>query len=741
MSDKALTTKQTKESARKREPARPVAQKLVVQVQQADLGTLQRAVANPRVARPSDILALQRTVGNQAVTRLIQTKLTVSAAGDRYEQEADRVAEQVMTVPAPRSAPSSVQRAAEEEEEVQTKPLATSITPLVQRQGSPEEEEVQTKPLVQRQGAPEEEEVQTKPLVQRQEAPEEEEVQTKLLPSTALRTSVQRQGVPEEEEVQTKPLVQRRGDGSFEAGPELESRLAAHKGGGSLLPEDVRAYMEPRFGADFSGVRVHAGGEAAQLNRALSAQAFTHGQDIYLGEGRYGPDSDVGKRLLAHELAHTLQQGASKRIAGWWPTGHRLVTELALKQGNLSKLYDPKAQQYLIDRSPDVDFIQDQILTMNEGIELGASRIETYESLIKAGQKQQAQAMWDNNELHYRKPEYMLSHGEGGLYKEADPAGINEAMTAKLVRKAADKWNWDQEDTHGSSLSTLSDALHQAEDRGSHGEGRKFTGHDSRLMVKKWAKDHKRPLQSWEKWEGAPPEAAKGAWEPDNFSVNQRGAVLGVGFAQGALGEFANLIQAHPELLQIHGPGTSATEKRAMRAKKWMWFQSKSSGLGARLIGKSGKGRTTWGKKSALEKIFENKQELILSGELKEGEYETAKKAPTGGGLKETDKARLGKGFAFYEHGAGFETEFSNAQKKFRELAQSRFKKGGKKKSERIREAQAYFVSRTSAVKDNPQALAQISDQIQKAYEQVFHVRLYPEGQTPWEQLGKMGIK
>jgi hypothetical protein len=75
------------------------------------------------------------------------------------------------------------------------------------------------------------------------------------------------------------------------------------------LPENIRAYMEPRFGADFSGVRVHAGGEAAQLNRELSAQVFTHGQDIFLGDGKYDPGSDAGKRLLAHELTRTIQRG------------------------------------------------------------------------------------------------------------------------------------------------------------------------------------------------------------------------------------------------------------------------------------------------------------------------------------------------------------------------------------------------------------------------------------------------
>jgi hypothetical protein len=66
--------------------------------------------------------------------------------------------------------------------------------------------------------------------------------------------------------------------------------------------------MEPRFGVDFGGVRVHTGAEAAQMSRDLSAQAFTHGQDIYLGAGRYDPGSSAGKRLLAHELTHVIQQ-------------------------------------------------------------------------------------------------------------------------------------------------------------------------------------------------------------------------------------------------------------------------------------------------------------------------------------------------------------------------------------------------------------------------------------------------
>jgi hypothetical protein len=66
--------------------------------------------------------------------------------------------------------------------------------------------------------------------------------------------------------------------------------------------------MEQRMGADFGGVRLHTGGDSVQLNREISAQAFTRGQDIYLGEGKENVDSHEGRRLLAHELTHVVQQ-------------------------------------------------------------------------------------------------------------------------------------------------------------------------------------------------------------------------------------------------------------------------------------------------------------------------------------------------------------------------------------------------------------------------------------------------
>jgi hypothetical protein len=124
---------------------------------------------------------------------------------------------------------------------------------------------------------------------------------------------VQREAIPEEEEeIQMKSEVQRASSGAgFEVGGDFEQQLAASRGGGSSLPAEVRSFMEPRFGVDFSGVRIHTGGESAQLNRSVSAQAFTLGQDIYLGEGKDDLESAQGKQLLAHELTHVVQQGGS----------------------------------------------------------------------------------------------------------------------------------------------------------------------------------------------------------------------------------------------------------------------------------------------------------------------------------------------------------------------------------------------------------------------------------------------
>ena len=99
--------------------------------------------------------------------------------------------------------------------------------------------------------------------------------------------------------------------GAFEASEGVENRIGAARGGGQPLPDAVRDTLEPRFGHDFSGVRIHADADADALSRQLGALAFTAGQDVFFREDNYRPDSDDGKRLIAHELTHVVQQSQS----------------------------------------------------------------------------------------------------------------------------------------------------------------------------------------------------------------------------------------------------------------------------------------------------------------------------------------------------------------------------------------------------------------------------------------------
>ena len=74
--------------------------------------------------------------------------------------------------------------------------------------------------------------------------------------------------------------------------------------------------MEPRFGYDFSGVRVHTGEVAEESAREVNAHAYTVGHNVVFGAGRFAPESDAGRRLIAHELVHVVQQSDIAGIRG-----------------------------------------------------------------------------------------------------------------------------------------------------------------------------------------------------------------------------------------------------------------------------------------------------------------------------------------------------------------------------------------------------------------------------------------
>ena len=78
------------------------------------------------------------------------------------------------------------------------------------------------------------------------------------------------------------------------------------------MADPVREDMESHLGADLSGVRVHTDGNADRLNRSVQAEAFTSGSDVYFKSGKYSPESSDGRKLLAHELTHVVQQGTGQ---------------------------------------------------------------------------------------------------------------------------------------------------------------------------------------------------------------------------------------------------------------------------------------------------------------------------------------------------------------------------------------------------------------------------------------------
>lgn len=108
-----------------------------------------------------------------------------------------------------------------------------------------------------------------------------------------------------------KSPVQLSGDGGGAVNAQVENRIESQRGSGAPLPEHTQDQMSDSFGADFSGVRVHTGGESNDLNRSLNARAFTTGQDVYFADNEYNPDSSGGQELIAHELTHVVQQGGA----------------------------------------------------------------------------------------------------------------------------------------------------------------------------------------------------------------------------------------------------------------------------------------------------------------------------------------------------------------------------------------------------------------------------------------------
>jgi len=173
----------------------------------------------------------------------IQAKLTIGQPNDKYEQEADRVADQVMRM---------------SNADVAQRVKTGTVQPMRIQRMCPECENK---------------------MAQRQPMEEEEELQAKEMPGKT-------------------PTV----------APNLKFRINSLKGGGQPLDSTTRSFFEPRFGHDFSNVRVHTDSFSADTAKSINARAFTLGNHVVMGAGEYQPKSQAGQRLLGHELTHVVQQ-------------------------------------------------------------------------------------------------------------------------------------------------------------------------------------------------------------------------------------------------------------------------------------------------------------------------------------------------------------------------------------------------------------------------------------------------
>lgn len=123
----------------------------------------------------------------------------------------------------------------------------------------------------------------------------------------------------------------------------VQRGIATQRGGGQPLESSVRREMEQGIGADFSGVRIHTGAPASELNDSLRARAFTHGQDVFFNAGEFNPGSSEGRHLLAHELTHVVQQS---RSTGSVPAVQRAPPKPGSRAAKVQKLKDDLVAKY-----------------------------------------------------------------------------------------------------------------------------------------------------------------------------------------------------------------------------------------------------------------------------------------------------------------------------------------------------------------------------------------------------------
>jgi hypothetical protein len=221
----------------------------------------------------------------QSLGSPLQAKLRLGGRDDPQEHAADAVADRVMRAPADGGDSIRHDGIGRDDEAIRRAAAAPD------KGGDAEEQEEET--LQAKRGTA---------------SSENDQEQEETVRSKADTASGQMDEEDEEETVQSKADRAAQSADGRTLGQDTAARIQSRRGQGSGLPAGERGFFEPRLGADLGRVRVHTDTESARLNHRLGARAFTIGNDVFFGGGEYRPGTRAGRHLLAHELAHVLQQ-------------------------------------------------------------------------------------------------------------------------------------------------------------------------------------------------------------------------------------------------------------------------------------------------------------------------------------------------------------------------------------------------------------------------------------------------
>ena len=248
-------------------------------VEKPDLQSDEKKVQRSRI----DLMEIMMAASSPSDAPNVQTKLEIGEVGDKYEQEADRVASEVVS---------------QINQPIRRKLQRLSDEEAIQHRGEfAAQHRLANKPFQRK----------------LQRLSDEEAIQRRA--EFAAQHKPSRSFKPFNIKSQDQTIQRQEAIAGGTASADLESSIQSARGSGQSLDANLQQSMGQAMGADFSGVKIHTDSQSDQLNKSIQAKAFTTGQDVFFRQGAYEPSSRGGQELIAHELTHVVQQngGAVQR--------------------------------------------------------------------------------------------------------------------------------------------------------------------------------------------------------------------------------------------------------------------------------------------------------------------------------------------------------------------------------------------------------------------------------------------